>query len=98
MATTAFVLFWVIVGVGVVLAAGPGARRARVERLSAPSLKSQNNVTFGGRGWGGSTSDGVLEGKRKLQRLKSTDGTFRVVMPAGSAALVEVPAPAKRKR
>ena len=81
----------------VVLTAGPGASRGTVERLVAPSLKSQNNVTFGGRGWGGSTSDGKPKGKRKLERIKSGDGTFRVTMPPGSAALVEVPNATRRR-
>lgn len=85
------------VGRKVVLNAGGGAGRATVERLSAPSLKSQNNVTFGGRGWGGSTTDGLLKGRRKLERVEGSGGTFRVVVPAGSAALVEVRAPAARR-
>jgi hypothetical protein len=76
----------------VVLNVPGGASRARVERLVAPTLRSQNNVTLGGRGWGGSTADGRPKGKRKVERLKAKKKTFRLVVPAGSAALVEVSA------
>jgi hypothetical protein len=86
------------VGRKLVLNAGQGARRATVSRLSAPTLKSQNHVTFAGRGYGGSTTDGRLRGKRRVERLEARGGAFRLVMPPGSAALVEVPAAARRRR
>jgi hypothetical protein len=70
----------------------PGAKGiARVERMLAPSLKSQNNVTFGGLGWGGSTSDGVPKGKRVIERVEPVAGAVRLVVPRGSAALITVP-------
>ena len=70
----------------------PGARGdVRVERLVAPSLKSQNNVTFGGLGWRGSTTDGIPKGTRQVERHEARDGTLRLVMPRASAALVVVP-------
>jgi hypothetical protein len=68
------------------------AAQATVERLSAPSLKSQNNVTFAGRGWGGSTEDGAPKGKRIIERIDASSGTVRLVVPRGSAALVTVKA------
>jgi hypothetical protein len=67
-----------------------GARRGTVERLVAPSLGSQNNATFAGRGWGGSTTDGRLKGKRRVEKVVARDGTFRVFVPSGTAAYVEV--------
>jgi hypothetical protein len=66
------------------------AKTATVERLSAPTAKSQNNVTFGGRGWGGSTSDGKIKGKRVIERPDTSSGTLTLHMPRGSAALVTV--------
>jgi hypothetical protein len=79
----------------------PGSRgRARVERLVAPSLKSQNNVTLGGLGWGGSTRDGEPKGKRAIERVAPQGDALRLVVPAGSAALVRIagdPAPVTRR-
>jgi hypothetical protein len=69
---------------------GAAARTAAVERLVAPSLRSENNVTFGGRGWGGLTSDGTPEGKRRVERAELDGRTLRLVIPRGSAALVTV--------
>lgn len=66
------------------------AKQATVERLLAPTARSQNNVTFGGRGWGGATSDGTPEGKRKIERLDTSSGTLTLQVPRGSAALVTV--------
>lgn len=66
------------------------AKTASVERLLSPSLKSENNVTFGGRGWGGWTSDGKPKGKRKIERVDASSGTIRLSVPRGSAALVTV--------
>jgi hypothetical protein len=86
------------VGRKLVLTAGQGARRATVSRLSAPALRSQNNVTFAGRGWGGSTTDGRLQGKRRVEKLVARNGAFRLVMPPGTAALVEVPASGRKRR
>lgn len=68
----------------------PGSR-AVVQRLVAPTLRSTNNVTFGGRGWGGSTTDGRLRGKARREQLVARGGAFRLVVPAGSAALVRIP-------
>lgn len=66
------------------------AKTAAVERLLSPTLKSENNVTFGGRGWGGWTSDGKPKGKRKIERVDAASGTIRLTVPRGSAALVTV--------
>ncbi len=76
----------------VVLRVSGASRRASVQRLAGPSLKTQNNVTFGGRGWGGSTASGRLRGKPRVERLRARGGAFRVLVPAGSAALVRIPA------
>lgn len=74
-----------------VLTLPPGvARRATVERLSAPGAKSENNVTFGGRGWGGTTSDGKPKGKRVIERVRLANGQIRLIIPRASAALITV--------
>jgi hypothetical protein len=67
-----------------------GAASGRVERLLAPSLRAANGVTIGGQSYGTSTPDGELRGKRKRERVKRKSGSFRIVMPAHSAALVTV--------
>jgi hypothetical protein len=72
-------------------------REATVERLLAPTLKSQNNVTFGGRGWGGSTEDGAPKGRRRIERVDLSRGSVRLVVPHGSAALVTVKAGARAR-
>ncbi len=73
------------------LGVGGASRVARIERLSAPKLGSVNNVTLAGQGWGGSTRDGKLRGRRRAERTRVAAGSVPVRMPAGSAALVVVP-------
>ena len=69
-----------------------GGRRASVRRLLAPTLKSRNQVTFAGQGWGRLTTTGRPRGRAVVSGLEQRSGAFQLVMPAGSAALVEVPA------
>ena len=66
------------------------ARRVTVERLLAPGAKSENNVTFGGRGWGGTTADGKPKGKRVIERVRTAKGQLRLIIPRASAALITV--------
>jgi hypothetical protein len=74
----------------VALSVPGGGAAARVQRLLAPSLRAHKDVTFAGQGYGTSTPDGELRGKAKVERLKRKGGSFRVVLPPGSAALVTV--------
>jgi hypothetical protein len=74
----------------VVLRVPGGGATARVERLSAPSVLSKDGVTFAGQGYGRTTADGVLHGKRVVEPLLRAGGAFRLAMPAGSAALVTI--------
>jgi hypothetical protein len=67
-----------------------GAANARMQRLLAPSLRTAKGVTFAGQSYGTSTPDGELRGERKVERVKRRSGSFRIVMPAHSAALVTV--------
>ena len=70
----------------------PGAGdRARVERLVAPSVGATRGVTFAGQGYVQQTPDGRLRGRHVEERVVRRSGAFRVLMPAGSAALVTVP-------
>ncbi|MCW3002402.1 MAG: hypothetical protein JWQ20_1700, partial [Conexibacter sp.] len=74
----------------VVLRVPQGGANARVERLSAPSVLSKDGVTFAGQTYGRTTADGVLEGKKTVEKLTRAGGAFRLAMPPGSAALVTV--------
>jgi hypothetical protein len=70
----------------------PGAGdRARVERLLAPSVGATRGVTFAGQGYVQQTPDGRLRGRHVEEPAVRRSGAFRVLMPAGSAALVTVP-------
>ena len=70
----------------------PGAGdRARVERLVAPSVGATRGVTFAGQGYVQQTPDGRLRGRHVEEQVVRRSGAFRVLMPAGSAALVTVP-------
>jgi hypothetical protein len=75
----------------IVLRVPQGGAKARVERLSAPSVLSKDGVTFAGQTYGRTTADGVLTGKKVVETLVRAGGAFRLSMPAGSAALVTVP-------
>jgi hypothetical protein len=71
----------------------PGAgARARVERLLAPWVGATRGVTFAGQGYVQQTPDGRLRGRHVEERVVRRSGAFRVLLPAGSAALVTVPA------
>jgi len=71
----------------------PGAgARARVARLLAPWVGATRGVTFAGQGYVQQTPDGRLRGRHVEERVVRRSGAFRVLLPAGSAALVTVPA------
>jgi hypothetical protein len=48
-------------------------------------------VTFAGQGYVQQTPDGRLRGRHVEERVARSSGAFRVLLPAGSAALVTVP-------
>jgi hypothetical protein len=67
----------------------PGAAgAATVERLEAPSVHSKLGVTIGGRTFGGQTTTGLLSGRSRLDRIVASAGTYRVSLPAASAAML----------
>ncbi|HEX4010160.1 MAG TPA: glycosyl hydrolase family 79 C-terminal domain-containing protein [Solirubrobacteraceae bacterium] len=64
---------------------------ATVERMRAPSVSSTGGVTLGGRSYGAETASGELAAPR-LAHVAATDGTIKLPVPHGSAALVTIPA------
>jgi hypothetical protein len=67
-------------------------RRASLVRLSAPSLRSRSEVTLAGQTFGSRTTDGVMTGTRREERVRRRKGgvyVFRV--PTASAALLKIP-------
>jgi hypothetical protein len=69
-----------------------GGDVGRVERLLAPGVGATKGVTLAGQAYKPQTPDGVIRGKRVSERVVRQIGAFRVLVPAGSAALVTVPA------
>jgi hypothetical protein len=67
------------------IAAGRKPGRARVMRLTAPSLDSRTEVKLGGAAVG---PDGRWHGR--YESAPVTDGMCRVDVPAGSAAIVRM--------
>jgi hypothetical protein len=65
----------------------PRASALTVERLTAPAVDSTTGVELGGRSFGASTTTGVLPAPLTT-RLRSSDGTVRVTLRAGSAAIL----------
>ena len=74
----------------VVLRVAQGAAKARVQRLTAPSVLSKEGVRFAGQSYGRTTRDGRPRGKRVVETVARSRGGFRIAMPPGSAALVTV--------
>jgi Glycosyl hydrolase family 79 C-terminal beta domain len=63
-----------------------------LERLTAPSLAAASGVTLGGQSFGSRTRTGVLAGPRHLETVAPIGHDYVVTVPAGSAALLTVPA------
>lgn len=72
---------------GEVIVSLQGYTHATVFRLTAPSYRSLKGVTFAGQTFDES-GDGKIRGKRLLESLSSTTGTFSIAMPVTSAALL----------
>jgi hypothetical protein len=65
-------------------AAGP----ARLELLTAPSVRATMGVTLGGQSFGSSTETGVLQGTPQTALLRPSRGAFTVRLPHAGAALL----------
>lgn len=66
------------------------AGRATLERLQAPSAYATGGVSLGGQSFG---SAGTLTGRRRAPSVRLIRGSYRVQLPAASAALLTIPAP-----
>jgi hypothetical protein len=64
---------------------------ASLERLRAASAYATSGVTLGGRTFGTATGTGALAAPVP-QPVAPRDGTYPVTLPAGSAALLTLPA------
>jgi hypothetical protein len=67
----------------------PGsAPPATVERLEAPTVHSTLGVSIGGQTFGSETTTGRLPGPAHRIRIVASAGTYRVSLPAASAAML----------
>lgn len=70
-----------------------GARRpAELVRLEAPSVRAKTGVTLAGQSFPVPTTDGRIEGERRTVTIRPRRGVYRFAVPAGSAAMLQVPA------
>jgi hypothetical protein len=68
-----------------------GARPARLERLSAPSLDATTGISLGGLSVPDGTTDGRLTGTAVHTTVVPRRRAYRFAMPAASAALLTIP-------
>jgi hypothetical protein len=71
-----------------VVVRAPGTSGGLLERLSAPSAAATGHVTLGGQSFGSSTTTGLLAGTPHETQLRSSGGSYRVTLPAASAAIL----------
>jgi hypothetical protein len=64
---------------------------ATLERLLAPSLQATRGVTLGGQRFGSQTQPGLLTGPSTVAWVAPSAGTYDVIMPAASAAMLTIP-------
>lgn len=67
-----------------------GRGPALTEQLRGRSLYASGSVSLGGQSFGNATSSGRL-GPARISPLRSSNGTFSVVVPASSATLLAIP-------
>jgi hypothetical protein len=68
--------------------AGQPVARARLERLTAPSLLASRGVTLAGQSFGARTITGRLAGGPRTESVPRVGGRYAVALPAASAALL----------
>jgi Glycosyl hydrolase family 79 C-terminal beta domain len=67
----------------------PGAQAsAQLERLLARSASSRSGVKLGGRTFGSETRTGTLPGRPLTETVVPASGTYSIMVPAASAALL----------
>lgn len=68
-----------------------GARTARLRRLTAPSMTSQDGISWAGRTYPRVTADGAMAGRRRSTRVRRVGKRrYRFDISPGSAALLTV--------
>jgi Glycosyl hydrolase family 79 C-terminal beta domain len=67
----------------------PG-RRAKLERLQAPSAYARKGITLSGQSFGRQTTTGRLAGSRDITLLQLQDGGYTVRIPAASAVMLTI--------
>jgi hypothetical protein len=72
---------------------GSGGGAATVEELRAPGLLARSGITLGGQTLGAQTDTGRLAGRARIASLSASRGSYRLRLPAASAALLTLPAP-----
>lgn len=68
-----------------------GAATGTVSRLTAPSLGATGHVTLAGQSFATSTSTGLLAGSPVTSSVSASGGTYKVTVPAASAAILTLP-------
>jgi hypothetical protein len=72
---------------------GSSATAGTLERLTAPSLTATGHVSLGGQSFAANTSTGQLTGTPSTTTVpRGKDGGYSVPLPAGSAAILTLPA------
>jgi hypothetical protein len=70
----------------------PGRRRAgALQRLRAPSAGARSGVRLAGQSFGAETATGQLAGRLRTTKIAESGGSYRIELPAASAALLTVP-------
>jgi hypothetical protein len=75
----------------VLVHAGNSTQTATVEWLSAPNVDVTQDVTLGSQSFGLDTTTGELKGTLVKQPLTDPQGSYRLRMPAASAAIMTLP-------
>lgn len=66
----------------------PAAGSGLVERLRAPSIRSKQDVTFGGVSFGGQAGTATVAGSARPELIAPRGGSYTITVPAASAALI----------
>jgi hypothetical protein len=65
---------------------------ATLIRLTAPGVQATSGITLGGQSFGSRTTTGLLAGHASSSTVTPLGGVYTVTAPAGSAALLTLPA------
>jgi hypothetical protein len=68
----------------------PGAKKATLERLQAPSLLAADHVTLGGQTFGSETTTGLPSGRSRMEHIVRRAGGYTIRLPPASVAWVTI--------